>query len=148
MSRKYPECRATDQAVDELEVARALRVAVASTVLSTSLVCREARNATVSIHLREVDGAVETARKLRHVDREGKLLVLEVEGLVLGVGGVHEVDTRADVRSGLKLKRERVARRGDAVCARVVGAVESTVSRAGRIVGTEGGVPGVALGFS
>ena len=105
-------------------------------------------HATIGSHLGEVDGTVETAGELGDIDVEGELLVEQVEHLILGVGGVHEVDTRADVGTSLEGEGEGVTGGGDTVCARVVGAVESTVSRAGRIVGTESGVPGVALGFS
>ena len=88
---------------------------------------------------------------MAHVDGESELLVLEVEQLVLGVGRVHEVDTRADVRASHELERERIARRGDTVGARVVRTVERAVGGAGRAVGAEGRVPlvtGVAVGVA
>lgn len=71
----------TRLSVDELEITRALRVAVASAVLCTSFVVREATDATVSVHLREVDGAVETAREVGDVDIEGELPVQDFEEL-------------------------------------------------------------------
>ena len=49
-------------AVDELNVVRALSVAVTGSVLRPGLVGREARDTAVSVHLGEVDRAVETAR--------------------------------------------------------------------------------------
>ena len=133
-------------AADELDVLGALRVAVTGTELSASLVSREASLATVGVHLREVECAVKAAGELGHVDREGELLVLEVERLVLGVRRVHEVDTRADVLLrglGDELERERVAGGRDTVGALVVGAVERAVSRACHVVGAERGIPGV-----
>ena len=136
----------THGSVNELDVLRALRVTVTSSVLGTSLVPREARHTTIGVHLREVERAVETAGKLGHVDREGELLVLEVERLVLGVGRVHEVDTRANVLLrglGDELERERVTGSRDTVGALVVSAVERAVGRAGHIIGAERSVPGV-----
>ena len=85
---------------------------------------------------------------LERTYRERELLVLQVEGLVLRVRGVHEVNARADVGTGLELERERVAGRGDTVGARVVGAVERAVGRASGIVGAERGVPGVTYRLS
>ena len=70
-------------AADELDVLGALRVAVTSSVLGTNLVPREARHTTIGIHLREVDGTVKTARKVRHVDIESEFHVLHVECRVL-----------------------------------------------------------------
>ena len=98
---------------------RALGVAVTSSVLRTSLVGGEARHATVLVHLHEVEGTVQAARKRRHVDVEGELLVLEVEHLVGGVVVGEEVHAGTDIRSGRslghKLHRERVPAGGDTV---------------------------------
>ena len=112
---------ATYLAVDELDVVRALGVAVAGTVLGAGDVAWEAGLATVSVHLDEVEGAVETTGEVRHVDVEGELLVLQVEHLVGGVILGHEVDTRTDVL-GVRtlrheLERERVPAGGDTVSA-------------------------------
>ena len=99
----------------------ALGITVTSSVLGTSLVVGEAGLATVGVHLDEVERAVETAGELGHVDVEGELLVEEVEHLVPRVGGVHEVDTRADVLRvravGHEPERKLVAACGDTVSA-------------------------------
>ena len=140
-------CKNIHLAADELDVLRALRVTVASSVLGTSLVRGEPRHTTVLVHLREVDGAVETARKVRHVDVEGEFLVLEVPGSVLRLA-VHQVDTRADVGRaagvGDEVKLERRSASRDTVCALVVSTVESAVSSASHVIGAERRVPGVA----
>ena len=106
-------------AVDELDVVRALCVAVAGTVLGAGDVAWEAGLATVSVHLDEVEGAVETTGEVRHVDVEGELLVLQVEHLVGGVILREEVDTRPDVLRvwalGHELEAECVSTRGDTV---------------------------------
>ena len=98
---------------------RALGVAVARAELGTSLVAGEAAHPAVSVHLDEVERAVEAAGELGHVDVESELLVLELEHLVLGIGRVHEVHARADVRRvravGDELERERVPARRNAV---------------------------------
>lgn len=135
--------RSTHNTVDELHVARALSVAVASSVLGTSLVVREFGHATVLVHSGQVERAVETAGEIRHVDVEGELLVEELQHLVVCVIG-HEVDARADVGTRHELKREGAAGGRDTVGARVVGTVERAVLRAGRAVGAEGSVPFVA----
>ena len=137
----------THSSVNELDVLGALRVTVASSILGTSLVRREARHTTVGVHLREVDGTVETTGEVRHVDIEGELHVLHVERRVLRVA-VHQVDARPDVgrARGIRdeVELERAAGRCDTVGALVVRTVESAVSSAGRWVGTESSVPGVA----
>lgn len=137
--------------IDELDITRALRVAVTSTVLGTSLVGGVGRHTTVGSHLGEVDGTVETAGQLGDVDVEGELLVHQVEHLVLGVGGVHEIDTRADVGTSLEGEGEGVAAGGDTVSACVVGTIESAVRCTSGAVRAESGVPcaaSVAVGVT
>ena len=106
-------------AVDELDVVWALSVAVASSVLRTSLVRREAAGATVLVHLDEVERAVETTWERRHVDVEGELLVLELEQLVRAIVLIEEVNTGTDVRGvravSHEFQRELVAARRDTV---------------------------------
>ena len=112
----------TYHTVDELDIPGTLRIAVASSVLGTSLVVRVLRKTTVSVHLDEVESTVETTGKLRHVDVESELLVLEVEHLVFRVRG-HEVRARSNVllgRLGHELEREGIARSGDTVSACIV----------------------------
>jgi hypothetical protein len=130
-------------AVDELDVARTLGVAVTSTVLGTGLVAGEPGHATVSIHLTQVEGAVETAGELRNIDGESELLVQELEHCVLCLT-VQEVDTRADVGSRYEAEREGVAGGRDTVGGIVLGTVEGTVRSAGHGVGAESSVPLVA----
>ena len=132
----------TYHTADELDVLRALRVAVAGTELGTRVVVSLA-HVTGGVHGREVDGAVETAGEGREVDVEGELLVEEVESLVGGLV-LHEVDTGANVGAGLEREGERVTGGGDTVGAGVVGAVESAVLGAGSTVRAEGGVPLIA----
>lgn len=122
---------------------RALRVAVASAVLGASLVGRVLGLATVLVHLDEVQRAVKTAGKVRHVNVECELLVLELEQLVLVVA-CREVDARANVGTGDELECKRVAGGGDTVGSAVVRTVKSAVRSAGRVVGAQAGVPGVA----
>lgn len=125
---------------------RALRIAVASSVLGTSFVGGELGHATILRHLREVESAVKSARKVRHIDIESELLVLQVEDLVAGLA-LEEVDAGTNVlllALGDELESKRVAGGGDTVSARVVGTIESAVLRARRTVGAQGGVPGVA----
>lgn len=137
-------------AVDELDVTRALRIAVTSTVLGTGLVAGELGHSTIRVHLTEVQSTVETAGELGHVNVESELLVQELEHVVLGLA-VQEVDTRADVGARHELKSERVAGGGDTVGALVVGTVKCAVRGTSHTVGAEGGVPrvtGVAVGVA
>jgi hypothetical protein len=137
------------QQKSHLEVTGALRVAVASAVLGAGLVVRLGGQATVERHLGEVDRAVETAAELGHVNVKRELLVDEVESLVLGVRGVHQVHARTDVAASDEADRRGVTRSRDAVGAGVVSAVEGTVLGASRRIRAEGGVPlvaGVAVG--
>ena len=121
----------TYETVDELDIARALRVAVSSTVIGTSLVGRVLGHTTVSRHLREVDGTVETARQLRHINIEGELLVQQVEHLVLGLG-LEEVQAGTDILAIVILLNERQLqgtgfRGGDSVGGLIICAINGTV---------------------
>jgi len=133
--------------VDELHVSGALRIAVASTVLGTSLVGGETGHATVCVHGREVDGTVETTRELGNVDVEGELLVQELEHLVFGVA-VEEVDSGTDVLSvGValdELESQGIAAGRDSISSGVVSPLESAVGGTNGVAGTDGCVPGVS----
>ena len=134
-------------AVDELQVTRALRVAVSSSELGTSLVVGELGHATVSLHLGEVEGTVQATRKLGNIDVKSELLVEELEDLVAGVG-IHEINPRAHVgraisAAGHEFQAQRVARIGNAVGALIVCAIKSTVCGTGFAIGTKGSIPAV-----
>lgn len=133
-------------AVDELEIPRALRIAVASPVLGTGLVVGELGHTTVGVHLGEVQRAVDTAREARNIDVEGELLVEELEDLVVGVVG-HEEDTRTDSIHRVlsdESEGEGIAAGRDAVGAGVVGAVKRAVTGACHAVGAGRSVERVA----
>ena len=134
------------QTVDEFQILRALAVAVASPELRTSLVGGESLHATILVHLREVEGTVETARQVRYINIESELLVEEVEHLVVA-GVLHQVYAGSNVAAacafGDKAELDGVARSRDTVRARVIGAVDSAVSRAAFGIRTDGSVPGV-----
>ena len=144
---------ASHLAVDELEITRALRVAVASAVLGASLVAWVLCHPTVRVHLGEVQSAVETAGELGNVDVEGELLVQQLEHVVARVR-LHQVDTGPDVlvgAGGHKVELERGAGSGDTVGTSVVGTVQSTVLRARGRRCADGSVPlvtGVAVGVA
>ena len=139
--------KTTRLAVDELDVSRALRVAVASTVFGTCLVGREPRHATILVHRREVECAIESTRKLGQIHVEGKLLVEDLEHLVFGVAR-HKVHTTADilpVTVGLnELEGERVTARCNTVRPTIVGTFEGTVGCAALVIRAETRVPSVA----
>lgn len=141
-------------AIDELDIVGALGIAVSGTVLGTSLVVGVFRFTTISSHLDKVHGTIETAGELGDVDVEGELLVIGLEHLVSNIGGVHQIDTGADVRAGAlgdELVGERVTAGGDTVHTGVVSTLDGAVLGTSNGVGTLGVVPfaaGVAVGGS
>lgn len=68
--------------VDELDVMWALSIAIPSSILSSCMICRKLRKSTVSLHFHKVKCTVQTARKIRDVDIDSKLSVLQLEHLI------------------------------------------------------------------
>ena len=137
----------TYKTIDELEILRALRIAVTGSVLSTSLVIRKPGHTTIGIHLREIQSTVKTAGMLRYINVEGEFLVEEFE-LLVRLAILEEIDTRADIvrssrASSDKVKSQSTAGSANAICARVVGSINGTVLRAGSIIGAERCIPSV-----
>ena len=149
-------------AVDELDVVRALRVAVARAVLGAGVVAAVLREAAVATHLHKVQRAVQAAGQLAHVHVEGELAVLELEHLVVRVV-LHEEHAAADVRAvvpaaaraavchEVQPQRRALARRprrgAHAVGGLVVGhgaRIQRAVLRAAHRVGADRHVPRVA----
>jgi len=64
---------------DELNVLRALSIAVSSSIVSSSLVARVLTETTIGIHLGEVESSVKSTGEFADIDVEGEFLVLEVE---------------------------------------------------------------------
>lgn len=127
-----------------------LRIAVASSVLGTSLVGGVFGHTTISVHLDEVESTVKTTRKVGHIDVESEFLVLEFEHLVLGIAR-HKVYTRTDVGSRHELEGKSVTTGGDTVSTRIIGTIESAVLSASGGIGAERrvpGVPGVTVGVT
>ena len=83
-------------AINEFDVMRALSVAVASTILRSSLVTREPRHASVGIHLDKVERAVQAAREVGHVNVESELLVLQFEQRI-GAIIVKKINAGSDI---------------------------------------------------
>lgn len=123
--------------IDKLQVTRALAVAVASSVGSTSLVSRVLGQTTVGVHRDEVQSSVQTTlsyvslstcrhwktgfatyRKVGDIHVKSELLAQQLEHLVLS-GRCHEVGTRANVGAaavlGNKVQGEGVAARRNTV---------------------------------
>jgi hypothetical protein len=109
-------------AIDELEIPRALRVAVSGSVLRTGLVARVFRHATIGIHSHKVQSTVQTARKVRHINIEGELVVQQVEMLIRLVI-LHKVQTRANIGTGDEAELKLGSRGSDTVSARVIGTI-------------------------
>lgn len=82
--------------------------------------------------LREVQSTVDATWKVRDVNIEGKLFVLELEHLVGRTAGVHEVVPASNVGASLEPKSQGIARSSDTVRARVVGTIDSAVGSASR----------------
>lgn len=137
------------RAVDELKITRALSITVSSSVLGTSQVTRVLCHSTISIHLREVESTVQSARKLGDIHSESEFLSQKVEGLVLsGASRCHQVCSRSDVGSctlGNKVESESITRGGDTIDAGVVCTIKSAVGGTSCVVWAESCVPGVAI---
>ena len=138
-------------AIDELDVVRALGVAVTGPELCPGGVSSE-RGTSVSRHLGEVQGAVEAAGQRRHVDREGELPVLQLEHLVAaGIIGVEQVMPAAHVGAILVLCDESQIQ-GAWIPINAVGSgqagpvntLDCAVGGASGWIGAEGCIPGVA----
>lgn len=82
--------------INELKVVGALGIAVTSSISSSGLVVGVLGCTTISIHLHEVEGAVESAGQVADINIEGELLVLQLEDLVLVLAG-QEVQAGANV---------------------------------------------------
>lgn len=143
--------RDTNLAVNELHVMGALSITISSSVLGSSLVCRVLGHTTISVHSCEVESTVKSTSQVGNIDIEGKLLVLQAEQLVFGIG-LHEVDSASDVllcSGSHKLERKGVTGAVDSVSSGVVGSLHGAVSRTCRGVRAESGIPcvsGVAVG--
>jgi len=141
---------------NELQVTRALAVAVTSSVLGTSLVAGVLGDTTVLVHGHEVQGTVQAARQLGNVNIEGELVAEEVEHLVrVLLASLHEVDTAANTLAvgvlGDELQAKSIAAGGDTVGAGVLGTVDATGAGTGLAVGADLVVPfvaGVAVGVT
>mmetsp|Transcript_22060 Transcript_22060/g.60270 ORF Transcript_22060/g.60270 Transcript_22060/m.60270 type:complete len:481 (-) Transcript_22060:116-1558(-) len=112
---------------DELEVMRALRIAVASSVLGARGVA-PAVPVPHLVHLHKIHGAVQATGQLADIHGHAELAVLQLVHLVGGLR-VHHVEPRAEVLGIFRLRHEGqldavlVAIGGNAVCAEVVGPV-------------------------
>jgi len=143
-----PSCRVCDS-IDELHVCGALRVAITCSIVGSGLVGSIGFSDTaVSVHLGEVESAVETARELGHINVECEFLVFIVESLILRcTARSHQIDTATDVgllAIGDEFQRERISTCADPVCPRVISAIESAVSRTSFSIRASGGVPSVS----
>jgi len=135
--------------VDELDVVWALSITVTGTILGTSLVSGVLGETTIGSHLREVQSTVQTARKVGNIDIESELLVVWLEHLILGVGGVHEVDTGTNVVGVWSLsdvlESQGVVGGVDPVSSSVVSTIHGAVLSASLSIGTERGIPVVTI---
>ena len=133
----------THLSANEFEITWALGITVTSSVLGTSFVVGLLGQSTVGVHSTEVEGTVQSATESAHIDVESELLVQGVEHLVLGVR-LHEVDTRANVGTGLELEGKRAAGCGDTVGTAVVRTIKGTVLSTSGVGTTVAGVECVA----
>lgn len=121
----------------------ALSIAVSGSVSGTSLVSSVVGQSTVKLHLGEVEGTVESAGEVGHVNIEGELVVLQVEALV-GAVVCQKVDTRSNVGTGDESEGKRIISSLDTVNTLVIGPIKSALGGASHSVWAEGCVPFVA----
>mmetsp|Transcript_92306 Transcript_92306/g.197784 ORF Transcript_92306/g.197784 Transcript_92306/m.197784 type:complete len:203 (+) Transcript_92306:1307-1915(+) len=138
---------------------RALCIAIAGAVFRPRRVA--AAQASVYLHLDEVDSTVHTTRKGAAIDGEGELLVQQLEHLV-GLVGVHQISARSDIGPAVAashhiLQLDAAGRGSDAICALVallIDAIYRAVLGTCHRVGAHGlvphpsfvAIPGVVLG--
>lgn len=91
--------------INILDILWALSITVSSSVSGTSLVLWVLARASIGVHLNEVEGTVETAWHVGHIDVESELLILELEHFI-SILTVHHVGSRTDVLSVLALSDE------------------------------------------
>lgn len=132
--------RKTHLAVDELQITRALRITVASSVLGTCLVALVPLQATIGIHGDKVQSSIESAGQLGSIHIDCELLVLQLEHLV-GSFVLHQEQTRANVGASDEAQSEGIAVGGRTVGAGVVSAVQSAVCGASLVIGAESRIP-------
>lgn len=139
--------RKTYHSVDELDVPRALTIAVARAKLRTRLVHREPFHSTIFIHGHKVQRAIQTASQLRDIHIKRKLIAQQRKHLIPALI-FHQVQPATHVLAIRALLHEFHAQSipggGHAVCAGIVGAVDAAVLRAGLLGGADGCVPAVA----
>lgn len=135
-------------ATNPLQVTGTLRIAIAGTVLGTSLVSWVLRASSVLVHGDEVDGAVEAAAQFAVLNIESNFVAVHGKHLVLVVT-VHEIKSGTNVSSVLvrvaELQGHSVTGGGNTVRSRVVSALDGTVRGAGLGVRASGRVPRVAV---
>jgi len=119
--------------VDPFEIVRALRVTVTSTIFSTSLVGWVFAQASILLHFYEVESAVQTARKVRHINSESKFTIQKFEHLVVAVV-LEKVCTGSNVGTvwtvGDEPQVKRVATCCYSICSWIVGSINCSVFRA------------------
>lgn len=130
----------THLTVDKLQITRALRITVASSVFGTCLVAIVPSHATIGIHGDKVQSSIESAGQSGSVHIECELLILQLEHLV-GTIVLHQKQTRANVGSSDKAQREGIAICARAVGAGVVSALQGTVCGASLVIGAESRIP-------
>jgi len=140
--------RETYFSVDELDILRTLGITISGSILGTSLVCRESAHSSVFVHLREIECAVETARKVGHINVKCELLAEQLEHLIFGrAASSHQVCSRSDIARTAAFRHEveleSIARGCDAISTGVVGSVQSTVGGTLYAIWAHGCIPGV-----
>ena len=135
--------------VDELDIMRALRVAVSSSVLGSCQI--RAGHSTVLSHLNKVQRTVQTTRQFRHVDLERELSVLQFEHSILVTRRCRHVRTTSHVLRVLSLRHEfqiqvasvrRHTVRVGPIALR--NTVQRAVLRTCHRIGTDRGIPGIS----
>jgi hypothetical protein len=83
--------------VDELDIVRALRIAITGAVVGTGLIVSEAL-ASVVVHLNEIHGTINAAFKMRDINVHRELPILQIKHLV-AVIAIQQVQARANIRT-------------------------------------------------
>jgi hypothetical protein len=136
----------THLASNEFKISGALRVAIPSAVLSASFVVGLGRYSAIGRHISEVECTIKSAGEVRDVNIKCKLLVEQIELLVVGAIG-QQVEACSNVHLGRvcdEVDFEGISAGRHAVGTAVISTVKCTVLSASNVIGAKRCVPGIA----
>lgn len=127
-------------AVDELQIPRALRITVTSSVLGTGIVARVPGQATVGIHGDKVESSVQSAGQFGRIHINSEFLIEQLEYLISAII-LHQEQTRANVRPSDEVQSEGIAIGGSTVSGGIVSTFQGAVFGTGLVIRAQRRIP-------